>query len=122
MRYIGEKGKVWEAVKKSVRRREKHCYTCPAKNLKGINAQAGHYRPVAIVGVNNTRSWDERFIHLQCYRCNGPGQGQQVAYRLHLVSDYGEEVVAEFDRLVDAKQVSPVKDWKAIIKRFEMLE
>ncbi len=121
MRWKSVKGKAWEAVKKSVRRREKNCYTCAAKNLQGINAQSGHYRPVAIVGSNNTRAWDERFIHLQCSRCNGAGQGEQAKYHAHLIQDYGEDVVKEFDRLVDAKQVSPVKNWEEVIERFNAL-
>lgn len=122
MRYKGAKGRAWDSVKRSTRRREKHCYTCNKKNLEGIDSQSGHYRPVAIVGSNNTRSWDERFIHLQCSRCNSPGQGEQVAYRKHLVEDYGEAVVAEFDRLVAAKQVSPVKNWEEVIHRFDSLK
>lgn len=121
MRYVGIKGKAWIAVKASVRRREKDCYSCGAKNLQKQNAQAGHYRPVAIVGSNNTRSWDERFIHLQCSRCNGAGQGEQVKYREHLVRDYGERLIKEYDRLVDAKQVSPVTDWGEVIERYNAL-
>lgn len=122
-RYKGEPGKAWEAVKRGCRRRDKDCYTCPRKNLveSGMKADAGHYRPVAIVGKYNTRAWDTRFIHLQCSTCNGQGQGEQVKYRAHLVLDYGEEVVAEFDRLVDAKQVSPVKDWNAVIETWNAL-
>jgi hypothetical protein len=113
MRYKGIKGKAWEAIKTRVREREKDCYTCGAKNLIGANAQAGHFLPVAIVGSNNTLSWDERQIHLQCGRCNGVGQGQQVAFRLALVRDYGEEVVKEFE--ARRWKVDPVKNWQAII-------
>lgn len=119
MRYTGLKGKAWEAVKASVRRREKHCYTCPALNLIGINAQAGHYLPVAHVGSNNTLSWDERVIHLQCSRCNGVGEGMQNEYRGHLVKDYGEKLVSEFDRR--RYRVDPVKNWTEVINRFNSL-
>ena len=117
MRYKGLKGVAWNSVKARTRLKEKDCYTCGAKDLIGINAQAGHYRPVAVVGSNNTRAWDERFIHMQCSRCNGAGQGEQARYRMRLVEDFGEEIVAEYDRLVVAKQVSPVKDWQEIIER-----
>lgn len=119
MRYKGLKGKSWEAVKLYVRQKEKDCYTCPAKSLFGINAQAGHYLPVAIVGSNNALSWDERQIHLQCGRCNGVGQGQQVAYRLHLVQDYGEACVAELDKR--RWKVDPIKDWQTIIDHYSTL-
>lgn len=115
MRYKGIKAKAWDAVKARIRHEEKDCYTCNAKDLQGQNAQAGHYKPVAIVGSNNTRSWDRRFIHLQCSRCNGAGQGMAVEYRRHLVRDYGEKVVAEFD--LHYKRVSPVKNWLEIIEK-----
>lgn len=120
MRYKAEKGHAWNAVKSYVRKKEKHCYTCPAKNLKGQNAQAGHYIPVALAGSNNTLSWDERQIHLQCGYCNGVGQGQQVAYRLHLVRDYGEAVVEEIEKA--RWKVSPIKDWQEVTNRFKRLE
>lgn len=115
VRYTGIKGKAWEAIKARTRAKERHCYTCPARDLEGTNAQAGHYRTVATVGSNNKRAWDERFIHLQCSRCNGAGQGEQARYRVRLVQDYGEELIAEYDRLVAAKHVNPVKNWQEII-------
>lgn len=119
MRYVGIKGKAWAAVKASVRRREKDCYTCDNKNLQGKNAQAGHYRPVGHVGSNNRWSWDPRFIHLQCSRCNGAGQGMQVEYREHLIKDYGVDVVNEFDNTF--RRVNPVTDWQEIITTFDNL-
>lgn len=119
MRYTGIKNKAWESVKRSVRRREKDCYTCPNKNLISYNAQAGHFLPVALVGSNNTLSWDERVIHLQCSHCNGAGQGMQVAYRAHLVKDYGEKAVQEFEKR--RYKVDPVKNWQEVIDRFDSL-
>jgi hypothetical protein len=116
MRYVGIKGRVWEVVKASVRRREKDCYTCPNKNLQGRNAQAGHYRPVSHVGSSSQWSWDPRFIHLQCSRCNGAGAGMQVEYREHLVRDYGEDAVADFDN--NFRKPKPVTDWQEIIDAF----
>lgn len=119
MRYKGIKGKAWEAVKTSVRRRERDCYTCPAKNLEGQNAQAGHCIPVAISGSNNALSWEAIQIHLQCGRCNGVGQGQQVAYRTHLVRDYGEAKVQELE--ARRYKVDPIKNWQKIIDTFNAL-
>ena len=121
MRYRGRKGKAWLAVKAWCRRTYKHCYTCPAKDLEGINAQTGHYQPVAIVGSNNQKAWDERFIRMQCSRDNGPGQGLQVIFRANLVKEHGEAVVAQFDREVRAKKVDPIKNWDAIIEKFDRL-
>ena len=115
MRYKGIKAKAWEAVKRRTREKETDCYTCYAPDIQGYNAQAGHYRPVALVGSNNKWSWDERFIHLQCGRCNGSGQGMAFEYRTHLVNDFGEEAVLEFD--LNWRKVNPVTDWQEIINR-----
>lgn len=118
MRYQGIKGKAWESVKSWCRRNFKDCYTCPTKDLVSYNAQAGHYQPVAIVGSNNKKSWDKRFIRLQCGRCNGAGQGMQTEFRKRLVKEYGEKVVAQFDLEVKAKKVDKVESWQAIIDEF----
>lgn len=112
MRWKGDKGKAWESVKKYTRRVSMDCYTCTKKKLTDPNA--GHYFPVAIVGSNNALSWDYRFIHTQCSYCNGPGQGMQESYRRHLIKDYGESVVEEYEKAVYAKKVNPIKDWKSI--------
>lgn len=119
MRYKGIKGKAWEAVKRSVRRRETDCYTCGAPDLKGQNAQAGHCWPVGYVGSNNTLSWDPRQIHLQCGRCNGVGLGMQQEYIARLRIDYGDEAVEEM--AARRYKVDPVKDWQTIIDTFDAL-
>ena len=119
MRWKGDKGKAWQAVRNYVKAKETSCYTCQRQNLQGINAQAGHYKPVAIVGSNNHYSWREEFIHLQCSYCNGPGQGMAVEFRKRLVQDFGERLVKEFD--TGYRKVRPIKDWGAIIKHYEQL-
>lgn len=119
MRYKGDKGKAWEAVKVLIRKRERDCYTCPSKSLVGANLNAGHYLPVALVGSNNTLSWDERQIHAQCMRCNGPGQGMAIEYRKHLIKDYGEKVVVEME--ARRWKVDPVKDWKTLINTYKSI-
>ncbi len=119
MRYKGIKGKTWEAVRKYVKAKEKNCYTCSRRNLIGTDAQAGHYLAVGLVGSNNTLSWDERQIHLQCSRCNGVGQGQQVAYRSHLIEDYGEEVVQELEKR--RWKTDKVKNWQEVIDHYTAL-
>ena len=118
MRYKGIKGKVWEIVRSYIKKREKNCYTCGKMNLEGIDAQCGHYRTVAEVGSNNTRCWDKKVIHLQCSYCNGPRAGAQAKYRARLVQDYGKKWVDEYDREVDAKKYSAIKNWQTIIDNF----
>lgn len=119
MRYTGIKAKAWDAVKKSVRRRETDCYTCPAKDLVSYNAQAGHYLPVGHTGSNNALSWHPRLIHLQCSRCNGPGLGMQNEYRTHLIEDYGEEFVLEVESR--RYKTDPIKNWQEVIETFNAL-
>lgn len=126
MRWKGEKAKAWEAVRSYVKHKETDCYTCPARNLEGINAQAGHFFPVGLVGSNNRLSWDHRQIHLQCGRCNGVGQGMAIAYRLHLLQDYGKAAVEELEALfyqaARAHISNPVKNWQEIISFFDSLD
>lgn len=119
MRYKGIKGKAWESVKKSVRRREKDCYTCSQKNLlaNGRKADAGHYKPVGLVGSNNKLSWHPQFIHLQCATCNGVGQGMAREYETRLRKEYGDEIVDWFEG--NWRRVNPVKDWNEVIHTFE---
>lgn len=119
MRWKGEKAKAWEAVRNYVKAKEKDCYTCEAKRLTGQNAQAGHYLPIGHVGSNNTLSWDERGIHLQCSRCNGVGQGEQVSFREHLVRDYGEAVVQSLE--ARRWKIDPIKDWVKVREHYESL-
>ncbi len=119
MRYKGKKGKAWEAVRLYLRANEKDCFTCPSKNLQGQNFQCGHYIPVALSGSNNTLSWDEKQIHAQCGRCNGAGQGQQVAYRAHLVATYGESVVKELE--ARRWKVDAIKDWDKVIEHYSKI-
>lgn len=120
-RYVGIKGKAWSAVKAWARRKFTDCYTCYAQSLEGKNAQAGHYQPVGLVGLNNVLSWDPRLIRLQCGYCNGVGQGQQAIFRRRLVTEYGEEAIAEVDHAIKAKTVNKVKDWQEVIDRFNSL-
>lgn len=119
MRYKGIKAKCWEAVRKSIKRREKDCYTCPAKDLQGVNAQAGHYFPVGHQGSNNVYSWHPKLIHLQCSRCNGAGQGMQTEYKAHLIRDYGPEFVEEIH--ANRYKTNPVKNWQEVMDTFNAL-
>ena len=107
----GKQSKNAHARKKPIATRLRPSKTSSQTDYK---ADAGHYKPVALVGSNNKLSWDEHFIHLQCSRCNGSGQGMAIEYRSHLVRDYGEDLVAKFDATY--RQTNPVKNWRAIIE------
>lgn len=121
MRYRGIKGRAWEAVKAWTRRTWTDCYTCGARNIEGKNAQAGHFWPVALNGMNNNRSWDERFIRFQCGYCNGMGQGMQSAFEEKLIAEHGKKLVAQYKKDSFGKKVDPVKDWNAIIEKFDSM-
>ena len=119
-RYKGEKGKCWDEVKRIVRERDgDKCYTCPQKGDEW-KYDAGHYKPVAIVGSNNKLSWDLRFIHRQCSRCNGAGQGMAREYEEHLRQDYGDELVDWFES--NWRKVNPIKDWKSFLEELRAVD
>lgn len=119
-RYKGKKGRAWDAVKAWTRAKYKHCYTCGARNLSSYNAQAGHAFPVSLIGSNSKLAWDEKIIRLQCGRCNGAGQGEQVAFRAGLVKEYGEEAVKKLE--ARKHKVDPLKDWDEVIERYTRLK
>lgn len=119
MRYRGIKGKAWEAVKRWSRRKYKHCFTCSNRFLESYNAQAGHCWPVAIVGSNNTLSWDERQIRLQCGRCNGVGQGEQAIFEEKLERELGTKAFKELK--ARRYKVDPVQNWQLLIDKYDSL-
>lgn len=84
------------------------------------NLQAGHYKPVALVGSNNYWSWHENFIRTQCGRCNGAGAGMAKEYEAHLREEIGDAAVDEFES--NYRKVNPIKDWDAVIEKFKALE
>lgn len=119
MRWQGLKSEAWESVRRYVKKKEgDKCYTCPKSGARYLY-DTGHYLPVALVGSNNTLSWDERQLHRQCKSCNGAGEGMHDAYRMHLVRDYGEPVVLEFEKR--RWRVDKVTDWQAVIDHYNNL-
>lgn len=119
MRWKGLKGKAWEAVRAFIKRRDgDKCFTCHRQGPE-FSYDTGHCWPVAIVGSNNTLSWDERQIARQCKYCNGPGQGMQEVFIANLIKKYGQKVVSGLRSRV--YKVDGIKDWKAVISRYEGL-
>jgi hypothetical protein len=70
------------------------CYTCH-KTYDYSHVECGHY----MVRTHKATRFLERNTKPQCYRCNHVEQGCQVAFRAHLVQDYGEAAVCEVERL-----------------------
>lgn len=113
MRYKGDKGKAWDALRKYVYERDNYtCVTCGRTRDEGYQMQAGHFYPMGATGSNNKLSWDEFNVHCQCARCNGPGQGEQAAMEHYIIRTYGKKKLAELKER--RNRVDPVKDWKAL--------
>ena len=90
------KKKAWKLFSIYIRLRDTNargfgrCFTC-TQILFWKNGQAGHFIP----GRFNSILFDERGVHLQCYRCNINLGGNTLPYLDHMLADYGKEVVDE---------------------------
>lgn len=74
---------------KFIRARDKgQCYTCIRKD-DPKKMQNGHFIPRQYLSLR----YSEINCHCQCYACNMLYNGQPSAYALHLVLDYGEDIV-----------------------------
>ena len=69
------------------------CFTCDKPGLSGHDAQAGHG---FVFSAYPAIRYDERNVHLQCFRCNHVLQGNQAIYLQRIVARYGQD---ELDRL-----------------------
>lgn len=114
MRWKGSKGKCWEVVREIVKLRDgDKCISCPKKGAQW-KYDTGHYYPVALVGSNNTLSWDTRYIRRQCSFCNGSGQGMQAEFKEALRSILGQPALIEFE--TRRHKVDPIKNWDVMLE------
>jgi len=97
------------------------CYTCGAMN-HWKEMDAGHY----ITRQHKATRWDERNVKVQCRRCNRFESGVSDEFALHLLKDYGQEVLEELNRAkwiptkIDAFQIlAMIEDYKLKIKEYE---
>ncbi|MCR4285262.1 MAG: recombination protein NinG [archaeon] len=92
------KKKVWKVFSEYIRQRDSDwrgygkCYTC-GKNLFWKEGDAGHF----ISRVHNNTLFDEVNCHLQCKHCNNQA-GEPAAYALHLIKDYGEDIISLLEK------------------------
>ncbi len=78
---------------KYIRQRDSgQCYTCPKKD-DPKRMQNGHFIPRQYLSVR----YDETNCHCQCYACNMLYNGQPSAYALHLIVDYGRDIVEKLE-------------------------
>jgi hypothetical protein len=98
------KSQLDKLVSELVRRRDDGvCYTCNTKR-PWKEMQCGHY---VKRGCWRLR-FDLRNLHCQCPRCNMYLGGNMDNYAVHLIKDYGIEILDELQRLKNM----PEKKWK----------
>jgi len=69
-----------------------NCITC-SKLLRRTEGDAGHF----ISRRFSATFFDERNVHLQCKRCNGPLGGETLKYRREIIKLYGEGADIELE-------------------------
>jgi len=103
------KKQAWKIFSEYIRRRDSDwrgyatCVTCGVvKHWKQM--QAGHFLP----GRHNSVLFNEKNVHAQCPGCNMFKQGNSVKYFRFMQRTYGEEVIAELEKLdTQNKQFTP---------------
>lgn len=94
------RGMLWTVFSKYIRERDrdKPCISCGKYHEA---KQAGHYAPV---GDSPLSLWfQENNVHGECPDCNAWSEWHLVPMRKNLVRIYGEEAVAEIDRIKESK-------------------
>lgn len=79
---------LWELCRKLTFDKGTDCYTCPQKNLKGINLQCGHYFPKGALGAS--MKYDLRVLRAQCFNCNINYGGMGGVFRENMKKEVGE--------------------------------
>ena len=80
------------------------CVTCGiAKPWKEM--QAGHF----VSRSKHALRYDERNVHVQCYRCNVPLKGNYPSYALFLQKKYGNNIL---ESLLAESQV--IRKWSVV--------
>lgn len=111
---------IWKIVKPIViKLYGNNCYTCPAKNLQGVNCQLGHVPyPKSILGAY--LKYDIRCLRIQCYSCNinKGGMGAEAYKRM-----LREEGKAYMDKLEEdrRKLVNAYDHYSSLLKYYKDL-
>jgi hypothetical protein len=96
------KAKCWKLFSQYIRLRDADengtvkCVTCGKLMFwEKDSAQAGHF----IGGRGNAVLFDERLVHVQCYRCNKELRGNYVSYTLFMLTKHTIREIEEFQAL-----------------------
>ena len=91
---------LWDIFSKFIRARDANwkgyctCISC-SKTDKWETFDAGHYIPR---GSDAALKYNEINVNAQCYTCNRMKSGNLIAYRMALISKYGEEKVKQLEQ------------------------
>ena len=92
------KKKLWEITKQIVRKLYGDtCYCCGARGLVGSNWHTAHFVPSSICGAGLRYDYEYN-LRPSCYRCNIHLSGNWIAFREHLIKDFGVKKVEEIIR------------------------
>ena len=90
------------------------CYTCGVKrDIREMDA--GHY----IKRGHYATRYDERNVHCQCRACNRFKGGMMDEYAVHLLKDYGPNILNELNRLKHTIKKFTIKELQEKIKYYE---
>lgn len=88
--------KLWNEIKRIIRKGEPTCYTCGRTGLTGSNWHAGHMWPKASLGA--FLKYDLRVIRSQCYHCNINLGGNGAVFYKKMLAENGQEYMEKLER------------------------
>jgi 5-methylcytosine-specific restriction endonuclease McrA len=92
------------------------CYTCGTRKPPE-DMHAGHY----VSRRHMSTRWEVWNVRVQCPYCNTYMEGQRQAYREHLVADYGERQVADWEATRNIVKQWTVEELQEKIATFDRL-
>lgn len=108
--------------KKDLKNECNRCYTCK-KIITYEETDAGHY----ITRQHMATRFDERNVKPQCRRCNRFQSGCADEFALHLLEDYGADVLAELNqakwtptKVDDLTIIGMQMDYKERLKKIDV--
>ena len=120
--------KLWKVFSEYIRLRDAtikgeycRCYSCNAI-VHWKECDAGHYEKRQYMSL----LYDERNVHSQCRKCNRFEGGRQSDYAIHLIEDYGQEILKEFSKakwiprmFTDLELMGMIEEYKIKVKELK---
>lgn len=91
--------KIWQECRriKRIGKDRIDCYTCPAKNLVGVNCQLGHMWAKASLPA--CLKYELDILEYQCFRCNINFGGMGADFRKRKEKELGKKRILELEKL-----------------------